>query len=82
MIGRGWSNSMIRMMCKPYCRDGYGDHDLDALIDGAREKWGVPNEEPVEPAVHRRKRRRAPQQDTCGAADRRQNPRGEVRRAG
>ena len=51
MIGRGWSNSMIRMMCKPYCRDGYSDHDLDALIDGAREKWGVPNEEPVEPGA-------------------------------
>ena len=42
MIGRGWANSMIRMMCKPYCRDGYGDHDLDALIDGAREKWAYP----------------------------------------
>jgi hypothetical protein len=55
MIGRGWSNNIIRMMCKPYCRDGYGDRDLDDLIDGARAKWGVPNEEqeegPVEPAT-------------------------------
>ena len=51
MTGRGWANGMIRMMCKPYCRDGYSDNDLDALIDGARAKWSLPNEEPVEPAA-------------------------------
>ena len=38
MIGRGWADGAIRMMCKPYCRDGYSDNDLDALIDGARAK--------------------------------------------
>ena len=37
--------------CKPYCRDGYGDHDLDALIDGAREKWNKPDEEAVAPGA-------------------------------
>lgn len=39
MIGRGWSDSAIRFACKPFCRDGYGDHDLDDLIDRARKKW-------------------------------------------
>ncbi|MCK1439911.1 hypothetical protein [Bradyrhizobium sp. 15] len=48
MIGRGWSNSVIRLMCKNYCSNGYSDHDLDALIDGARKKWGAPDEEPVD----------------------------------
>ncbi|MCP2214243.1 hypothetical protein AB7M42_008796 [Bradyrhizobium diazoefficiens] len=51
MIGRGWSNSVIRLMCKNYCSNGYSDHDLDALIDDARKKWGAPDEEPVDPAA-------------------------------
>ncbi|MCK1453384.1 hypothetical protein IVB36_21505 [Bradyrhizobium sp. 35] len=51
MIGRGWSNSVIRLMCKNYCSNGYSDHDLDALIDGARKKWVAPDEEPVDPAA-------------------------------
>jgi hypothetical protein len=46
MIGRGWSDDAIRFACKPYCKDGYGDADLDDLIDGARNKWNKPNSEP------------------------------------
>ena len=46
MIGKGWSDSAIRFACKPYCRDGYGDHDLDALIDGGRKKFNKPEPEP------------------------------------
>ena len=45
MIGRGWTDLQIRLACNPYCRDGYGDRDLDDLIDGARKKWDRPNEE-------------------------------------
>ena len=30
MIGRGWSDSAIRLACAPYCRDGADDPDLDA----------------------------------------------------
>ena len=45
MIGRGWSDSAIRFTCKPYCRDGYGDHDLDDLIDRGRAKWNKPDAE-------------------------------------
>lgn len=44
MVGRGWSDNAIRMVCRPYCRDGYGDPDLDDLIDGARRKWNKPED--------------------------------------
>ena len=33
------------MTCKPYCRDGYGDNDLDDLIDRGRAKWDKPDPE-------------------------------------
>jgi hypothetical protein len=45
MIGRRWPDSAIRHACKHYCRDGYGDADLDDLIDGARKKWNKPDPE-------------------------------------
>ncbi len=45
MLGRGWSDSAIRLACKPYCRDGYSDHDLDDLIDRGRKKWDRPDPE-------------------------------------
>ena len=45
MIGRRWPDSAIRFTCKPYCRDGYGDHDLDDLIDRGRAKWNKPDAE-------------------------------------
>jgi RecA-family ATPase len=45
MLGRGWSDSAIRMVCRPYCRDGYSDHDLDDLIDRGRRKWDRPDPE-------------------------------------
>jgi AAA domain len=46
MIGRGWCDDAIRFACTRYCRDGYGDADLDDLIEGARKKWAKPNPEP------------------------------------
>lgn len=51
MIGRGWSDSAIRQACKPYCRDGSGDHDLDDLIDRARKKWKTVDEESAAPGA-------------------------------
>ena len=48
MIGRGWPDSAIRLVCKPYCRDGYGDHDLDDLIDRGRAKWNKPDAETLQ----------------------------------
>jgi hypothetical protein len=47
MIGRGWPDSAIRMMCAPYCKDGANDPDLPPLIDEARRKWRKPNVEGV-----------------------------------
>jgi len=45
MIGRGWCDDAIRFTLKPYCKDGYGDHDLDDLIDRGRAKWNKPDAE-------------------------------------
>ena len=45
MVGRGWSDNAIRHACKHYCRDGYGDHDLDDMIDRGRKKWNRPDAE-------------------------------------
>jgi hypothetical protein len=43
MIGRGWSDLQIRLACARYCEFADEDHDLDVLIDGAREKWNRPD---------------------------------------
>jgi Protein of unknown function (DUF3987) len=43
MIGRGWSDFAIRLACARYCEFADEDHDLDVLIDGAREKWNRPD---------------------------------------
>ena len=51
MIGRGWDDSAIRMACRPYCRDGFGDTDLNHFIDRARDKWNKP-EVLVEPGAN------------------------------
>jgi hypothetical protein len=45
MIGRGWSDSAIRLACAQYCKAGADDPDLAPLIEGARLKWGKPDEE-------------------------------------
>lgn len=45
MIGRGWSDSAIRLVCGPYCKAGAGDADLDDFINRARHKWDVPDTE-------------------------------------
>jgi hypothetical protein len=45
MIGRGWSDSAVRMVCRPYCQDGYGDKDLDDFINRGRGKWNKPDPE-------------------------------------
>jgi hypothetical protein len=44
MIGRGWSDTAIRMACAPYCDRGFDDPDLDPMIDKARDKWGKEGE--------------------------------------
>ena len=44
MIGRGWTDTAIRLACAPYCDRGATDPDLTPLIEGARSKWGKPNE--------------------------------------
>jgi phage gp37-like protein len=43
MIGRGWTDTAIRLACAPYCNGGVTDPDLTPLIEGARSKWGKPN---------------------------------------
>ena len=45
MIGRGWSDSAIRLACAPYCDGGADDPDLGPLIASARRKWSKPGEE-------------------------------------
>ena len=45
MIGRGWSDTAIKLACAPYCRGGADDPDLVPMIEGARKKWNKPNEE-------------------------------------
>jgi Protein of unknown function (DUF3987) len=50
MIGRGWSDSAIRLTCKPYCKDGADDKDLDDFIDRGRTKWDKPDEEQADGA--------------------------------
>jgi putative DNA primase/helicase len=45
MIGKGWSDSAIRMICAQYCTGGADDPDLDDFIDRARAKWSKPDEE-------------------------------------
>ena len=45
MIGRGWSDSAIKLACAPYCTGDYKDVDLLPMIKGGREKWHKPNEE-------------------------------------
>ena len=49
MIGKKWSDAAIRVACHPYCRNGYGDSDLDPMIDDARKKWDVPDREDEPP---------------------------------
>ena len=45
MIGRGWSDTAIKLACASYCRGGADDPDLVPMIEGARKKWNKPNEE-------------------------------------
>ncbi|HEY5793729.1 MAG TPA: AAA family ATPase [Bosea sp. (in: a-proteobacteria)] len=43
MIGRGYSDQIIRMLCGPYCTGGSGDPDLTPLIADGRRKWDKPH---------------------------------------
>jgi RecA-family ATPase len=45
MIGRGWSDSAIKLACAQYCKGGADDPDLAPLINGARKKYDKPDEE-------------------------------------
>jgi hypothetical protein len=49
MIGHGWTDFQIKMICAPYCNGGADDPDLAKLIDGGRKKFEKPDVEiPVE----------------------------------
>jgi hypothetical protein len=50
MIGRGMSDSAIKLVCAPYCDDGIEDTDLKKLIDDQRKDFAKPDpgERPVE----------------------------------
>ncbi len=43
MIGFDWSDFQIKMVCAPYCDNGFNDEDLAVLIDKARKKWDKPD---------------------------------------
>lgn len=43
MIGRGWTDTAIRLACAQYCNGSATDPDLTPLIEGARSKWRTPN---------------------------------------
>ena len=44
LIGRGYPDSRIKLICAPYFNAGFTDQDFADLLDGARKKWGKPNE--------------------------------------
>jgi hypothetical protein len=50
MIGRGYSDFQIKLICAPYCEGGFNDPDLPPLIDEARKKWDKPEAEDEKPA--------------------------------
>ena len=83
MIGRGWEDAAIRLSCAEYCTGGASDPDLDLLINGGRRKWDKPN---IEGAAERDFCSMADlnrlNKDARGAADRRQDPRRDIRRTG
>ena len=82
MIGRGWPNNLIRLLCAPYCEGKFNDADLDDMIDRAREKWHKPDEEAIEPNADPDADVKRLNTDIRGVADRRQDPGREVRRTG
>src|SRR4029077_20588637 len=47
MIGRGWSDSAIRLACAPYGKGGANDPHIDDMIDRARAKWNKPDKEQI-----------------------------------
>jgi AAA domain len=53
MIGHGWSDFQIKMVCAPYCKGGFDDPDLLPLIDEARVKWNKPD--PGEAPIDRKR---------------------------
>jgi hypothetical protein len=50
MVGRGMSDSAIKLVCAPYCDGGFEDRDLKKLIDDQRKDFDKPDpgERPVE----------------------------------
>jgi hypothetical protein len=43
MVGQGWTDDEIYTATADFCDRGYGDEDIEVMIRGAREKWGVPD---------------------------------------
>jgi putative DNA primase/helicase len=48
MIGRGWSDLQIRLVCAQYCDGGADDPDLETLLRGGRDKWNKPDRDEEE----------------------------------
>ena len=82
MIGRGWPNNLIRLLCAPYCEGKLNDADLDDMIDRARKKWQQAGRGGGRTQRRSRRRCEALEHGARGAADRRQDPRRDIRRAG
>jgi hypothetical protein len=43
MIGRGWSDEAIYDATAEYCDAGWGDPDIEVMIEGGRAKWNRPD---------------------------------------
>lgn len=43
LINKGWTDKQIFDITEPYCDAGWGDADIEALIRGARSKFGIPD---------------------------------------
>ncbi|MCK1714213.1 MULTISPECIES: hypothetical protein [unclassified Bradyrhizobium] len=51
MVGKGWSDSQIKVACAPYSDGGVDDRDIQKLIDDARKKFGKPEPDDTLPII-------------------------------
>jgi hypothetical protein len=52
MVSSNYTDQQIRLTCAAYCDNGYDDTDLTPLIDSARKKWNIPQEQSITIAVN------------------------------
>jgi hypothetical protein len=43
MVGKGWTDAEIYEATAPFCDDGWGDPDIETMVNGARAKYEVPD---------------------------------------